>query len=146
VFIQRRDGAALVEIRDCLDTMTSELKTYEIISEFVSGGPKNYAYKTLNSVTRAEKTVCKVRGITLNYKDSQLVNFERIKDMILKGNVKEAVIVHTESEIKRKRGKDGDGRVNTVSEAEDKTYKISFFKRRRLNDNSSVPFSYIKQT
>jgi len=45
VFIQPRDGAALVEIGDCLDAMTSELKPNEIISHFVSGGPNNYAYK-----------------------------------------------------------------------------------------------------
>jgi len=45
VFIQPKDGAALVEIGDCLGAMTSELKPDEIISEFVSGGPKKYAYK-----------------------------------------------------------------------------------------------------
>ena len=31
-----------------------------------------------------KKTVCKVRGITLNYSISQLVNFDVIRDMILK--------------------------------------------------------------
>jgi len=56
VFIHPRVGAALVEIGDCLGAMTSELKPNEIIPEFVSGGPKNFAYKTLNSVTGAEKT------------------------------------------------------------------------------------------
>jgi len=38
-----------------------------IIEEFVSGGPKNYAYKTIKAETLESKTVCKVRGITLNY-------------------------------------------------------------------------------
>jgi len=83
VFIQTRDGDALVEIGDCLGAMTSELKPDEIVSEFVSGGPKKYAYKTWNSVTGAENTICKVRGITLNYSGSKLVNFEKIKAMIL---------------------------------------------------------------
>jgi len=55
----------------------------------VSGGPKNYVYKTFISVTKAEKTVCKVRGITLNYNASELVNFETIKEMILRGDEKE---------------------------------------------------------
>jgi len=41
--------------------------------------------------------------------------------MILRRNEKETVIVHTASKIKRKRGKDGDGRVNIISEPEDKT-------------------------
>jgi len=80
----------------------------------------------------------------LNYSASQLVNFEKIKDVILKGNEKETVIVHTESKIKQKRGR-GDGRVNIIRKPEDKTYRMSFFKRRRFNDNSSVPSGYIKE-
>ena len=60
---------------DCLDEMVSELKLCEYISEFVSGGPKNYAYQTRNTETGAESTVCKERGITSNYSVSQLVNF-----------------------------------------------------------------------
>ena len=63
--------------------MKTELKKREIIVEVLSAGPKNYAYKTYNSSTGESKTVCKVRGITLNYSASQLVNFEKIKEMIL---------------------------------------------------------------
>jgi len=36
VFIQPRDGAALVEIGDCVGAMTSELKPNEIISEVLA--------------------------------------------------------------------------------------------------------------
>ena len=52
--------------------------------------------------------------------------------------------VHTARKIKRKRGKDGDGRIRIVTEPEDKMYWVSFLKRRRLHDNTSVPFGYIK--
>ena len=75
IYIQPRDGTAMVNSGDCLGDLKSELKPCEYISEFVSGGPKNYAYKTHNTVTDAETTVCKVGGITLNYSASQLVNF-----------------------------------------------------------------------
>ena len=112
--------------------MTSVLKPNEIISEFVTTHTKR-----LILFTRAKKTVCKVRGITLNGSASQLVNFERIKYMILKGTEQDTVTVHTERKIKRKRGKDGDGRVIITSEPEDKNYRILFFKRIRLSDNSS---------
>jgi len=144
IFVQPRDETALVQTGDCLGAMTSELKPGEFICEFVSGGPKNYAYKSINSVTGEEKTVCKVRGITLNYSASQLVNFESIRRMILKGvgGETDTVTVHTERKIKRKRG--NGGRVQIVTEPEDKTYRVSFFKRRRLHDNTSVPFGYIK--
>ena len=99
--------------------------------EVVCAGPKNYAYKTYNSTTGESKTVCKVRGITLNYSASQLVNFEKIKDMIL-SKKNEAVIVRTEK-IKRKKI---DGGVHLINEREDKTRRVSFLKRRLLNDNS----------
>jgi hypothetical protein len=46
--------------------MTSELQPEQFIEEFVSGGPKNYAYVMVDSVKGCRKTVCKVRGITLN--------------------------------------------------------------------------------
>ncbi|CAB3995510.1 Retrovirus-related Pol poly from transposon 412 [Paramuricea clavata] len=47
------------------------------ITTFVSGGPKNYAYET-----NTDKTVCKVRGITLNYRTAQNVNFNLMCDMV----------------------------------------------------------------
>jgi len=119
--------------------MQSELKKDEIIDEVVCAGPKNYAYKTYNSATGESKTVCKVRGNTRNYSASQLVKFEKIKDMILSKKDDETVIVRTENKIKRK--KIGGG-VHLISEREDKTYRVSFLKRRRLDDNASLPFGY----
>ena len=86
------------------------------------------------------KTVCKLRGITLNYSASQLVKFEKIKDMILSKRDDETIIVRTEKKIKRKKI---DGGVHLISEREDKTYRVSFLKRRHLNDNTSLPFGYI---
>jgi len=112
----------------------------EVIVEVVCAGPKNYAYKTYTSATAESKTVCKVRGITLKYSASQLVNFANVKDMILSNKDDEAVIVHTENKIKRKKI---DGGVNLISEPEDKIYRVSYLKRRRLNDNTSLPFGYI---
>ena len=55
------------------------IKAIEImhIMTFVSGGPKNYSYQ-LNTC----KTICKVRGITLNYRTQQDVNFEIMSKMV----------------------------------------------------------------
>jgi len=123
--------------------MTSELKPCEYISEYVSGGPKNYAYRTHNTEKGAEATVCKVRVITLNYSASQLVNFEAMKQLMVRGTETDTVTVHTSQKIKRKRCR-YDGRIRIVTEPEDKTYRVSFLKRRRLQNNTSVPFGYIK--
>jgi len=49
----------------------------------VSGGPKNYAYRVLTG-DGGEKNLCKVRGITLNYSASKIINFEVISDVILR--------------------------------------------------------------
>ena len=104
----------------------------------VCAGPK-ITHTRLNSATGESKTVCKVRGITLNCSASQLVNYEKIKYMILSKD-DETVIVRTEKKIKRKKI---DGGVHLISEREDKTYRVSFLKRRRLDDNTSLPFGYI---
>ena len=63
--------------------------------------------------------------------------------MILRGTETDTVTVHTARKIKRKRGKDGDGRIRNVTEPEDKIYRVLFLKRRLLQDNTSVPFGYI---
>ena len=140
IYIQPAAEPQLVETGDCLGAMTSELKPGFHIEEFVSGGPKNYAYRIVDPVTGNRETVCKVRGITLNYSASQTVNFDVMKALILRGDDTETVTVHTEHKIKRKRA---DGRINIVTEPEDKIYRVSFLKRRRLCDNTSVPFGYI---
>ena len=135
IFIQPTKVPYLIKKGDNLGQIQSELKEDEIIVE--------YAYKTYNSGNGEFKTVRKVRGITLNYSASQLVNFSKIKEIILSKDDAETVIVHTENQIKRKKIDVG---VNLISEPEDKTYRVSFLKRRRLNDNTSLPFRYITGT
>jgi len=139
IYIQPKDEPNLIETGDKLGDMTSELRSTEYIFEFVSGGPKNYAYTVIGTVTGRAATVCKDRGITLNYNAKQLVNFDVIKAMIL-GTGEPTVTVHTEKKIKRKRN--GGRTVAIVTEPEDKMYRFTFFKRPRLGDNSSVPFGY----
>ena len=53
--------------------------------------------------------------------------------MILSKKDDETVIVRTENKIKRKKI---DGGVHLINEREDKTRRVSFLKRRLLNDNS----------
>ena len=83
------------------------------------------------------KTVCKVRSIKFNFKASQIVNFEAIKDLALNGLLNSTVTVRTDKNISRKRG---DGAcVSIVTEAEDKIYRVSLFKRRCLDDSTPYP-------
>ena len=51
IFMQLTDEPPLIECGDPIGNMTSRQIANEYISEFVSSGPKNYAYKLCNSVT-----------------------------------------------------------------------------------------------
>jgi hypothetical protein len=81
--------------------------------------------------------VCKVRGITLNYNASKMVNFDVIRDMILRGDESEHVMVHSENKIKRKRA---GGIINIVTEPEDKMYRVSFFQEKAASRQDIGPF------
>ena len=104
IYIQN-DEPPLIESGDKLSSITNELQPGEFIDELVSGGPKNYAYRVGNRTDKTKKpeTVCKVRGITLNYSASQMVNVDVIRDMILNRRPDEVLTVHADRKIKRKR-------------------------------------------
>ena len=121
------------------------IKTWWVDNRIREWGPKNYAYTlidTWNVANQTKKTVCKFRGITLNYNASQLVNFDVMKDMILYQEPSHTVTVHTEHKIKRNRNL-WEGIVSIITEPEDKKYRVWFLKRRRLLDNTSEPVGYI---
>ena len=69
-----RPGEYDPALEDYLGELTIKLNHGEHIVKFVSGGPKNYAYKTNNG-----NEMCKVRGFTLHFTNSQLINFEAVK-------------------------------------------------------------------
>ena len=70
--IQKDDEPPLIECGDNLVSVTKKLQPGEFIVEFVSRGPKNYAYRFVNrtDTSKAPKTLCKIRGIPLNYSAS----------------------------------------------------------------------------
>ena len=150
VYIQKCGRPPTVACGDKLGDMTNELGSDEYIEEFASGGSKNYTFRTVNVKTLEKKTVCYVRGITLNYASAQLVNFDSIRDMILITGAKDVITVRTGRKIKRKVRKcDGSGLSGTdtviiVSEPAEKVYRVSFHKRRRIDNFDSVPFGYVK--
>ena len=70
-------GQPSITTGDFLGDMTDELDG-DVITEFVSGGAKNYGYQT-----RGGKVVCKVRGFTLNVRGFAILNFRTMKENIL---------------------------------------------------------------
>lgn len=76
VIYKWRHGLPSISTGDFLGQMKDELDR-DSITEFVSGGAKNYAYQT-----RGGNSVCKVRGFTLNVRGSAILNFQSMKQNI----------------------------------------------------------------
>jgi hypothetical protein len=125
IYIQPGDKPDVIETGDCLGPITSELIQGLHIDEFVSGGPKNYTYRTVNTAKDEHDTVSKARGITLNYSASRLVNFDVMRDLIFGGNESEEVTIHTEHKSKRKKA---GGRMDIITEPEVTMYRISLLR------------------
>lgn len=88
VIFTGKAGEMMPEKGDFLGQMTDELEKYGVgsyITEFVSGGPKNYAIKIYSTKEKKIKTCVKVKGITLNYETSELINFDVIKNIVTQG-------------------------------------------------------------
>ena len=117
-----------------LGELTDELEGGHITT-FVSGGPKSYAYETNTS-----KTVCKVRGITLNYRTVQKVNFNVMCDMIclraLSGCTM-TLTVHIPFKIARNTNDK-----NVITRREDKDYRIVYTKRVIVNNFDTLPYGF----
>ena len=105
------------------------------IEEFVSCGPKNYSFKV-----NTGEVICKVRGFSLNYKSSLILNFNSMKEALFcwkKKQPKELITVKTEL----CRSKNDREVFNRVIH---KHYGVVFDKRFVKPDFTTVPFGYRK--
>ena len=110
--------------------MTDELGG-SYITEYVSHGPKNYAYCTGDG-----KKVVKVKGFTLNFVASQQLTFDVMKEMGI--SEQEEHIIVTES---RKIRKDLKRRqINTLPSS--KLYQIFDKSVRDAHNHTSLPYGY----
>ncbi|KAG5871116.1 hypothetical protein JTB14_036743 [Gonioctena quinquepunctata] len=120
--------------------MTDELDSYgagSYITEFVSGGPKNYAYTVYSPTKNEYNQVCKVKGFMLNYQASQLVNFDSMKRMIL--NTEEPSIPILSKNIRRTATHE------VVTKKDIKQYQPNSTKRKFLSNHDSVPYGFKSQ-
>ena len=127
-----RPGQYDPPLGDYLGKLTDELDIGEHIVQFVSGGPKNYAYKT-----NKNKETCKVRGFTLNYTNSKLINFESVRHIVTDPEHCKNIVVTNPSKIcrdKRKR--------KLYNTEENKSYQMVYTKRRRIENFDTVPYGY----
>ena len=77
VIFKYSDGMYCPPVGDYLGDLTSELSPNEHITTFCSTGPKSYAY-----ITNKGNTVCKVKGITLNHRNSLIINMDTMRKVV----------------------------------------------------------------
>ena len=117
---------------DYLGELTDELDAGEYIVEFVSGGPKNYAYKTSSGVES-----CKVRGFTLNFTNSRLINFSAVKELVTRRGDNLQVTTVNPNKICR------NVKTNSIYNREEmKHYKVVYTKRVIQDDYDTLPYGY----
>lgn len=140
VLYKYKPGMYRIQPGDYLGQMTDELESaYGVgsyISEFVSGGPKTYAYLAHSTKENKIKHVCKIKGLTLNLKTSEQLNFEKLKDMV---HFQSEPPLITESRIRRTKERE----VVTVKET--KLFKITGPKRKREGQFDTLPYGFKKQ-
>ncbi|XP_028405262.1 uncharacterized protein LOC114527769 [Dendronephthya gigantea] len=117
-----------------LGELTDELKG-DYITTFISGGPKNYCYRT-----NSNKVETKIRGITLNCTARQNVNFEVIRALVYlhaKCNVAGRVSVDIPFKITRNtKTKD----IETKRMKKD--YRIVYDKRVIIDEYKTLPYGF----
>lgn len=96
----------------------------------MSGGPKNYAY-----ITESGKSVCKVKGLTLNCRTSTIVSPEALEKMSKEEidiiNVNYSKYIHRT-------------RQHTVqTHPLIKQYRIVYDKRQRVSEYRTLPYGFL---
>lgn len=128
----KSDDLSYLPIDNYLGEMTNEIKPEDgHIIEFVSGGLKNYAYRTLSG-----KEECKVRVFILNWINSRLINSEAIKDIICTANDKQ-IEIHNPCKISRDKRKR-----KLLNRKENKNYQMVYTKPRLFSNLDSLPFGF----
>lgn len=119
-------------INSRLGKWTDEEPGNKIIS-FRGLGPKSYAYKLITKDGEM-KTKCKVKGLTLDYNTSQVVNFDTYVKCA-EDRSTEVKVVYA-CKIRRHANR------TVTSECQSKTFRSVYTKRVIVNNFDTVPYGY----
>lgn len=134
VIFTSRDGEWQPPLGDYLGELTNELSEGDWITEFVCNGPKNYAYRT-----RGGQSVCKVKGFSLNYVNSERLNLESMRDAMFNREDPQFGIYQTRNPRKICREKIHS---ELYSREEIKEYSCVYTKRVVQSDLTTLPYGY----
>jgi G:T-mismatch repair DNA endonuclease (very short patch repair protein) len=145
IIFSAKEGEYMPSTGSYLGQFTDELLCKEVgcsegslckghwIEEFVSCGPKNYAYK-LNT----GHTFCKVRGFCLNHQNSQVLNFESMKQSLFSWHRNEPEQYETVSTMILRNQHQPQVFNRTIS----KKYGVVYDKRQVLPNLTTLPYGF----
>ena len=117
-----------------LGDLTDELNG-DYITSFVSGGPKNYAYRT-----KKGKTDTKIRGITLDYAATGKLNHDVVRALVhLHTNCDTNAKITIDMPFKITRDKK---EKNIVTKRMRKDYRVVYNKRVITENYETLPYGY----
>ena len=118
-----------------LGDLTNELNDGDYITSFVSGGPKNYAYRT-----KKGKTDTKIRGITLDYAATGKLNHNVVRALVhLYTNCETDPKVTINMPFKITRDKK---EKSIVTKKMRKDYRVVYNKRVITKNYETLPYGY----
>ena len=138
----KKDEPLLLCTGNYLGELTNEIEDGWEMQSFVGLGAKNYCYAMKNLVTGEVKYVYKVRGITLNYRAKEQINYEHYYNLVTEKY--DSRQIFSPNNILRKAG------YKIVSKGQYKTHRMVNNKRRKLNpsnkeDYSTLPYGYCSE-
>ena len=123
-------GDPMPELSNLLGGLVSELPTGVHITDFVATAPKSYSMKLSNG-----ECVTKIKGFQLNHFNSQVLNFEALKNMVFNQDLE----IKTLNTCQIKRDKKN-FQIRSVDEV--KKHSFTFTQRQIKEDFTTLPFGY----
>ena len=100
-------------------------------------GQKNYAYSVcVGGNPECLKSICKVRGLTINSGNEHVINLKTLKNMVLEEH--EPVLINIPSKISRV------NKWDIVTKATSKIFRPVYGKRKMVDNYDTVPWGYKK--
>lgn len=128
---------------DYLGDLTDELSEYGencYINEIVFSSEKSYAFTVMSDTNEIIDSVCKVKGVSLNYENSNHINFESMKELVLNGEYQNRNVIKLNTSVILR---SSDSTVYTTEK--EYTFKVNAHKRRRIGNENilTLPYGHI---
>lgn len=135
-----KDGEDTLPLGDYLGELTDELCVFgkdSFISEAVFTAEKSYAF-IVKVPGHDDQAICKVKGIHLNFKNSEKINFESLKNLVL-GGQDETIILKNDVILR-----DCSSRVYTTEQMY--RFKVNATKRIKIGQQKieTLPYGFTK--